>query len=94
MYTFLILQLYACILFFKILINLPDTTNLPSLCVGYISMTFSCNHDFVDLDYTEITASISLVWFTTKFIQDILECIGDFNIFCPSAEEHMHSWRK
>ena len=33
------------IVFFKVLINLSETTDFPSLCVEYIS----CKHDFIDL---------------------------------------------
>ena len=81
---FVTLQLYAYILFFKILINPPNTADLPSLCVEYIPMTLSYKHDFIDLDYTDFTALIYLAWFTTKFIKNILECTSDFNIFLSS----------
>ena len=40
---------YMQILFFKVLINLSTTTDFPSLCVEYISISLSCNHDFIDL---------------------------------------------
>lgn len=78
---FVTLQLYAYILFFKILINPPNTADLPLLCAEYIPMTLSYKHEFINLDYTGFTALIYLAWFTTKFIKNILECTSDFNIF-------------
>ena len=36
-------------LFFKVLINISATSDFPSLCVQYISVSLSCNHDFIDL---------------------------------------------
>ena len=36
------------ILFFKVLINLTAKTDFLSLCVEYISISLSFNHDFID----------------------------------------------
>ena len=41
--------IYMYIFFFKVLINLSATTDFSSLCVEYISISLSCNHDFTDL---------------------------------------------
>ena len=37
------------ILFFKVLINLAAIIDVPSLCVDYIFISVSCNHDFIGL---------------------------------------------
>ena len=37
--------------FFNVLINLWATIDFPSLCVAYISIILSCNHDFPDRLY-------------------------------------------
>ena len=41
--------IYLQILLFKVLMNLSATADFPSLCVEYISIPLSCNHDFNDL---------------------------------------------
>ena len=39
----------VAILFFKVLINLSAIIDLFSLCVDYIFISVSCNHDFIGL---------------------------------------------
>ena len=41
--------MYLWILLFKVLINLSATTDLPSLCIEYISISLSFNHFFIEL---------------------------------------------
>ena len=36
-------------LLFKVVTNLSATTDFPSLCVEYISLSYFSNHDFIDL---------------------------------------------
>ena len=45
------LKLKSCIykFVFKVLINLSATTDSPSLCAEYISVSFFSNYDFIDL---------------------------------------------
>ena len=68
-YTFFYIKvIYLQILFFKILINLSATTDFTSLCIEYISVWLSCNHDFTDLLKnllhlsTGILFGLRLVW--------------------------------
>ena len=37
----------VAILFFKVLINLSAIIDFPSLCVHYVFISLSCNHDFI-----------------------------------------------
>ena len=49
-YTFCDIEvIYLKILFFKVITNLSTTTDFPSLCVEYISMSIFTSHDFIDL---------------------------------------------
>ena len=47
-YTFFETEvIYLQISVFKVLAKLLATTNFPSLCIEYISILLSCNHDFI-----------------------------------------------
>ena len=41
--------IYLQILFLYVLINLSSTTDFPSFCIEYISISFFSNHDFIEL---------------------------------------------
>ena len=50
MYTFFDIEaMYLEILFFTALTNLSTTTDFPSLCVEYITTSFSCSHFLKEL---------------------------------------------
>ena len=61
--------IYLQILFFKVLTNFSAATDFPSLCLEYISISLSCNHDF-SLIYCKVCNFYLpiIFWFATWFI--------------------------
>ena len=51
-----------CKYFLKALLNLSATTDFPSLCVEYISMSFLTSHDFIDLLWNLLPLSTHILF--------------------------------
>ena len=71
------------VLFFKVLINLSATTDFPSLCAEYISVSFFLTMLRFHRAIVKFTANIKpyFVWFSIRFFKNFLKSVGNCNIF-------------
>ena len=65
----------------NVLMNLLAATDLPSLCVEYISISLFSDHNFIDLLTLLIFSNQYLVWFTAWFFHNFSKCSSNRNIF-------------
>ena len=60
--------------------NHSPTTDFPSLCVEYISISFF-SHDFIDLNKTHCVINPYFLWFSIRFFWSFLKSSSNCNNF-------------